>query len=363
MLSTSSKSIYLNKLIGMSAASLLLVAQAATSMEEPVNEQDQFTFEAVDINNDDRLSWKELSHPYEDQLSSAGWDQQRVISKFDQNKDNYFNENEYQEFTSSLQNNIEGNKGLATNEGEGLGASDPGDAGWFEFDDVEANNDGVAGWNEISTAYGDQISQAGWEEKDVMNRFDENNNNSLEENEYLLFVADLQGAQNQEQQQGQMARSAGHNKQDAQQSNGQAQNQSQNQSEAQSQASMSSGQQQEAGTVAIVTILAVDNSAQKVSLKDLEDRKVVNLDGEEIGEVEDVVRSTIGNETGLVVSVGGFWDIGDEELYFSMDQFRLEGDQLVLQTRLDADAIEESDAFSYNEENYTSVVEEYQASL
>lgn len=288
MLSISSKSMYLNKLIGISAASLLLVSQAASSLGDPANEQGMFKFEAVDINNDDQLSWNEISHPYEDQLSSAGWDQQDVIGKFDHNNDNYLSENEYQEFTSSLQNNIDGSQGVAASQSE---------------------------------------------------------------------------SQQQGQQQVQLPGISGdHMQQNEQQRNQQAQSQSQSQNQGQAQA-QAGGQQQGIEPAAVVTILTVDDASQQVSLQDLEDRKVVNLQGEEIGEVEDVVRSTVGNDTGLVVSVGGFWDIGDEELYFSMDQFRLQGDQLVLQTRLDADAIEESDAFSYNEENYTSIVEEYQAAL
>lgn len=95
----------------------------------------------------------------------------------------------------------------------------------------------------------------------------------------------------------------------------------------------------------------------------MEDKEVLNLDGEKIGEVEDVVRSVVAGETGLVISVGGFWDIGDTERYFDIEQFRLEGDKLVLQTHLDEDAIEQADQFGYDSENYTSLVDEYQAGL
>lgn len=361
MLNVSNKPIHLNRLLGMGAAGLLLATQAATCFgQSSVTDQGVFKFEAVDIDSNDQVDWAELSHPYEDQLSAAGWNQQEVINQFDQNNNGYLEEDEYQEFTASLQNTLGANQGLATNESEGLGASDPNDEGWFEFDDVEANNDDSVTWNELNDAYDDRISQVGWDEEQVMNRFDENRSGALEESEYLLLIGDLQTAQGQ---QGQMAARGDRQGQSAQNAMGQTQGQ------AQVQQGQAQSQQEQAGTgegtmpVAIITILTVDETPQEISLRDLEDRQVVNLEGEEIGEVEDVVRSTVGTDTGLVVSVGGFWDIGDEEMYFSLDQFRLQGDQLVLQTRLDADAIEETDHFAYDEQNYTSLIDEYQASL
>ena len=52
-------------------------------------------------------------------------------------------------------------------------------------------------------------------------------------------------------------------------------------------------------------------------------REVRNLDGETIGEVENVLVDADGNKVQAVVSVGGFWGIGDEEIIVPLEKMQL----------------------------------------
>lgn len=61
---------------------------------------------------------------------------------------------------------------------------------------------------------------------------------------------------------------------------------------------------------------------------DLDDRDVVNAAGEEIGEVEGIVRNKETNDVYAVVSVGGFLGIGDRDVLLSLRDLQLRGDKL-----------------------------------
>ena len=68
-----------------------------------------------------------------------------------------------------------------------------------------------------------------------------------------------------------------------------------------------------------------------VNLDDLIGRDVVNLRGNEVGEVEDVVVSRQdGKVLFAVISVGGFLGIGDKDIALPMDQLRVDKDRVLL---------------------------------
>lgn len=91
---------------------------------------------------------------------------------------------------------------------------------------------------------------------------------------------------------------------------------------------------------------SVGDAGQGQSLKDLspeniEDKEIVNLNGEEIGNVQEVVTDADGSISGVVVSVGGVLEMGGTEVFANAEDIRVSEDQLVWQTTLDEDALSE----------------------
>lgn len=59
------------------------------------------------------------------------------------------------------------------------------------FDQVDANQDGLLTWSEVNQPFEDQLGALGWSEEDVFNRYDNNNDNYLNPNEYESFSRSL----------------------------------------------------------------------------------------------------------------------------------------------------------------------------
>ncbi len=66
-----------------------------------------------------------------------------------------------------------------------------------------------------------------------------------------------------------------------------------------------------------------------MTVDQLEDMDIVNADGDEIGEVEEVLADVDGNIVAITAEVGGFLGIGDKEVVVSLDEFELRDDELV----------------------------------
>jgi sporulation protein YlmC with PRC-barrel domain len=146
--------------------------------------------------------------------------------------------------------------------------------------------------------------------------------------------------QNQQQRQNQQERQAQQNQQGQQ--NLQAQ---QNQ---QAQQGQQQGQQTDPAAAAVISITAIT----QVPVEDIPGRTVVNLEGEEIGEVEDVVTREATLESGLVVSVGGVLGIGDKDVFVDLDDVHLAEDKVVWEGFAGEEALENLP--EYDEENYIS---------
>ena len=65
------------------------------------------------------------------------------------------------------------------------------------------------------------------------------------------------------------------------------------------------------------------------TVDDLDDMDVKNAAGEEIGEVEEVLRDGTGQPVALAIEIDDLLDLDDEERVFRLDQVRLDGDDLV----------------------------------
>lgn len=168
-----------------SAASATQPAAAQVSGGTAQTDSALLEFDAVDIDNNDYISWEEVDHRYDDYLSNAGWDKQQVLDRFDSDNNNRLDKNEYIRFTEGLTENVAGIPGAEPRVDL---APDP---VIIAFIDLDADNNAALGWNEIDAGYGDQLSQMGWGEQQVMNQFDQNRDQALDENEYLILTTGI----------------------------------------------------------------------------------------------------------------------------------------------------------------------------
>ena len=65
------------------------------------------------------------------------------------------------------------------------------------------------------------------------------------------------------------------------------------------------------------------------TVADIEDLDLTTADGDEIGEVEEVLIDASGEPVAIAVEVGGFLGIGEREVVFGLDQVQLMDDDLV----------------------------------
>ena len=65
------------------------------------------------------------------------------------------------------------------------------------------------------------------------------------------------------------------------------------------------------------------------TVDDIEDLDLKNADGDEIGEVEEVLIDASGQPVAIAVEVGGFLGIGEREVVLGLDQVQLVDDDLV----------------------------------
>jgi len=66
------------------------------------------------------------------------------------------------------------------------------------------------------------------------------------------------------------------------------------------------------------------------TVDDLEDMDIVGSDGEEIGEVDDVLVSSDGSSMAVAAEVGGFLGMGEHEVVLPLTDARITNDKLVI---------------------------------
>lgn len=88
-------------------------------------------------------------------------------------------------------------------------------------------------------------------------------------------------------------------------------------------------------------------------LIELQGKKVVNQQGEEIGEIDSIVRDTTDQSLKAVVSSGGFLGMGGQKVAIPADKLQVQGqgDQIQVNTDLSQQELEQL-AGAYQEENY-----------
>lgn len=98
----------------------------------------------------------------------------------------------------------------------------------------------------------------------------------------------------------------------------------------------------------------LDPSIASLQAGEVEGMTVVNMEGETLGQVENVLRHDDAGDLHAVLSVGGFWIFGGSDVALPLADMRLEGEQLVLQDIIGQDELDDL-ATDYDEERYSEV--------
>lgn len=199
MLNTKTKPARPLSLLVATAAGALLAMQVGCSNDDveatkgALGNRGLYDFSRLDTDRDQRLGWSELNHPNEAQLTAKGWNQQAVFERFDTDRDSHLNETEYRRFILDLEADDDAATAGA-NRAQTPAQTDVTDQEWLEFSAVETSNDGQVDWGELTASYGNELMQVGWSEAQVMEQYDRDDNNGLDETEYGLFIAELTAA-------------------------------------------------------------------------------------------------------------------------------------------------------------------------
>lgn len=270
------------------------------------------------------------------------------------------------------------------------------------FPSVDQNNDQRLEWTEIRTVYEDDLRQAGWEETMLMNEFDANQDQQLDAQEYVVFLSGLSNGPTTRQEA--INRQAVNGPDDQQQSQSGRQGQTQsvvqnpdqqqsgqidvvqddpssldrrgsNATDANANSQNASGAHQASASSANQGAASVNGSQQEsvaagnsasqsqssdanLTVEDVKQLPVQNMEGQQLGQVEDVVLRQDGSEAGLVISIAGNSPDGASEgeakkVFVSLDQLMATQDHILWQTPLDSEAAQDLPA--YNQDLYVSI--------
>jgi len=95
---------------------------------------------------------------------------------------------------------------------------------------------------------------------------------------------------------------------------------------------------------------------------DIAGAKVVNRNGDDIGEVDEIVRSNDDNKPYAVISAGGWFDIGDKDIVVPLDQLKMQNGLVVVP---DSAATEEQlkNRPAYDESRFSEVSDDTQVQI
>ncbi|MDO3382948.1 PRC-barrel domain-containing protein [Gilvimarinus algae] len=192
------------------------------------------------------------------------------------------------------------------------------------FSQIDKDGSGDIQFSELKDVYQKDLTQRGWSEDMLMSRFDSDDNQRLNSEEYSVFARELLRSDRLSEETGGLAMNG-----------------------AEGQPGPEQIQQRHSGANDSLA------GAEGVTEEMLEDREVVNRSGDTVGEVEDVMIER-GKVTNVVVSVGGFANIGDKDVLVDARQLRLQGNQLLWDTPLDENMLDNMP--EYDEDKYSAVI-------
>lgn len=77
-------------------------------------------------------------------------------------------------------------------------------------------------------------------------------------------------------------------------------------------------------------------ASRRMRAEEIVGMEVVNREGIHLGDVNGVVRRAKDETAYAVISIGGFLDMGDQEIAVAIDQLRMKGDKVVLPEDIDS---------------------------
>lgn len=293
-------------------------SQNATASSQNNSSKEGPSLSQVDGNEDANLVWTEIHAIYDDELGVAGWTEEYVFETYDENEDQVLSEAEYVVFLS----------GLSAENIQHANPPSSGESAWSDqqnqqrsaannqSDRIRINNDQVP-----SGAASNSNQQAAASSQQQKNQ----------ESSQQAAASAYSQQQNEERKQ-----------QSATASNDSAQQQNQQRDP---------NLEQVIEPAAIINIVAVT----EIPVEQINDREVINYRGESLGDVEEVVIQPDGSISGLVVGVGGFWGIGEKDVFVPVEEVRAAGEYIVWETFLDEEALE--DMPQYQLEEYSGITQ------
>ena len=97
----------------------------------------------------------------------------------------------------------------------------------------------------------------------------------------------------------------------------------------------------------------LDESLGAMQVSELEGMTVINMQDEEIGDIQEVVKHNDTGDLHAVITVGGFWGMGGTDITLPLAEMLLEDDQLVFQQTYGEDELESGN--EYDEARYSEV--------
>lgn len=213
---------------------------------------------------------------------------------------------------------------------------------------LDQNNDRGLVWSEIEAIYDSELEQAGWTEEFVLSEYDKDGDDLLNEEEYTTFVSGIvaETVDQADPPSSELDTTAGMEARDnelADTVNTQAQQMRFNEmsaakgedSNAMERATQGESAKGENGS-GVKTVAVTD-----LSVEEIEDREVVSSAGDNLGQVEKVLTAPDGSISGLVVGVGGFWDVGNKDIFVPVDQVKRSGEEIIWETDLTEEDLED----------------------
>ena len=96
------------------------------------------------------------------------------------------------------------------------------------------------------------------------------------------------------------------------------------------------------------------------TVDDIEDRVVINADGKEIGEVDELAYNQRTDSVNVIIEVGGFLGIGETKVAIPLDEINFQDDKIQWSTRYTEDQLK--NRYSYIENDHRELSEDLQLS-
>lgn len=267
------------------------------------DEMKAYQFSKVDLNNDEKVNWAELKLNYSASLDRVDWDEDKIFTSFDRDNNTYLDQDEFSEFYAALKDERE--------------MSDVPDVSVQTSADTPVNNP-------MANKLPHRVS----DDRDMSNAATEINEDQARAISVIttaepvpensgMTVAEVE-ARNMAGDDGAATRGETLNEPGIVNAN--------------SNANISK------------PVTLTDTSGQlAVERSELIDKEVYNLNGQHIGEVEDLVFNGSRGLQGAVIEVGGFLGVGERNVFVHVSQLRFDRQQqqVVWQSMMTEDELDD----------------------